>query len=105
MFTQSLIMQNAEARKINVFALFASYRDSEVQRRITPYSFTTEEGNQFEISTIRRVYQDRVGGAYHIHFVVKTRCDRYFDILYDTKKVMWSLVVEIEDYIVFEKEA
>ncbi|WP_309387237.1 hypothetical protein [Cerasicoccus frondis] len=94
-------MQNAAPRKINVIALFAAFKDDQVRRRITPYRFFTQEGDEHEIATIRRVYQDKVGLALHVHFVVKTRAERYFDIVYDTKAVQWSIAVEIEEHLFF----
>lgn len=94
-------MQNAKVKKINVLALFAAFKDAQTDRRITPYRFATEDGDEYQVSCIRRVYQDRVGQALHIHFVVQTKCDRYFDIVYDTKKVSWAIAVEIEDTLFF----
>lgn len=94
-------MQKAETRKINVVAKFAAFKDSGTHRRITPLRFTTKEGNLYEVATIRRVYQDRVGQSLHIHFVVKTKDERYFDIVYDSKKVEWAIAVEIEEHLFF----
>ena len=66
-----------------------------------PEEFEMMTGETFESAAMRRVYQDRVGQAMHIHFVVHSKCDRYFDIVYDTKKVAWAIVVEIEDSLLF----
>ena len=94
-------MQQAKPRKINVLAQFAAFRDGQASRRITPYRFYTESGDEYEVGVIRRVYQDKVGQALHIHFVVKTKCGCFFDIVYDTRKVSWAIAVEIEEHLFF----
>jgi len=40
------------------------------------------------------VYTDRPGNTLCIHFVVKTREERFFDLVYDTGTTLWRLVVE-----------
>jgi len=96
-------MQDARFRKINVVAKFAAFREGRGTRRIMPSSFTTEQAEVYQVERVRRVYQDRVGDSLHIHFVVKTTCDRYFDIVYDSKKLQWAIAVEIEDTLLFSE--
>ena len=90
-------MFNKEERKINVTADFASFRDSGHKRRITPLRFTLTSGESYHIADIRRSYSDTVGQSLQVHFVVETTDERFFDILFDSKKMMWFLILEIED--------
>jgi hypothetical protein len=89
-----------EIKEISVNADFECSSKNRL-RKITPLSFQIPNGPQYTIEKVRRSYSDRVGNAYNIHFVVKTTNERYFDILYDSKKLMWFLVLEIEDILIF----
>ncbi|MEX0929790.1 MAG: hypothetical protein WD266_08350 [Balneolales bacterium] len=90
-------MQQNKFQEINVTALFSSFKAQGVTRRITPQTFRLKSGEKFEVSEIRRSYVEHVGEARHVHFVVHTKQDRYFDIVYDSKKMGWVLVLELED--------
>lgn len=92
-------MFNTEIRKINVTAVFAAYKSSRFVRRITPLSFDLPSGESYQIAEIRRSYTDRVGQSVNVHFVVRTKDERFFDIVYDSKEMTWRLVVEIEDVL------
>ena len=93
-------MFNTEIRKINVTAYFAGYKKAKNTKRITPVSFELPTGDSYEVAQVRRSYVDRVGQSVNVHFVVKTKDERYFDIVYDSKEMTWRLVVEIEDPLV-----
>lgn len=95
-------MFNTKIRKINVTAVFAAYKSPRFVRRITPLSFDLPSGESYRIAEIRRSYTDRVGQSTNVHFVVRTKDDRYFDIVYDSKEMTWRLVVEIEDALILE---
>lgn len=90
-------MQQNKYQNINVTALFSSFKARGVTRRITPLTFRLKSGEAFAVSEIRRSYVEHVGEAQHIHFVVYTKQDRYFDIVYDSKKMAWVLLLELED--------
>ena len=96
-------MQKAHDQKINVISAFAGFKDGEIfTKRITPLKFKLPNGDVHKIKRIRRSYTDKVGQSYHIHFVVVTTEDRYFDILYDSMTMYWYLVVEVEDELFFK---
>ncbi len=95
-------MQRAELKKINVLALFAGFKSPSARRRITPRSFAFQNGDIHRISEIRRSYTERVGDTIHVHFVIRTKEDRYFDIVYDSKKMTWFMVVELEENLLFD---
>ena len=92
---------NTDVRKINVTALFAGFKTPGAARRVTPLAFALESGESHRVAQIRRVYTDKVGDALHIHFVVRTGADRYFDLVYDSKDMTWRMVLEIEDALLF----
>jgi hypothetical protein len=94
-------MQKAQLKKINVTAIFAGFRTPGISRRITPRVIHFPNGETHKIEHIRRSYTEKVGDALHVHFVVKTANDRYFDIVYDSKKMCWLLVVELEEILFF----
>ena len=94
-------MQHAELKKLNVMATFASFRTDKIKRRITPLKMMFESGEVLDITQIRRTYTDKVGDTIHIHFVVKSNDERYFDIVYDSKKMSWMMVVELEENLFF----
>ncbi|MFP4165999.1 MAG: hypothetical protein ACLFUF_02405 [Opitutales bacterium] len=91
---------NTEARKINVTAIHAAFKTARLKRKITPLRFCLANGEQHEIAEIRRSYTDRVGASTYVHFVVRSRDDRYFDIVYDSREMDWRLVLEIEDSMI-----
>ncbi|HKJ45177.1 MAG TPA: hypothetical protein VJ991_05035 [Balneolales bacterium] len=94
-------MQHAELKKINVVATFASFRTAKIKRRITPLKMMFESGEVLDISQIRRTYTDKVGDTTHIHFVIQSHDGRFFDIVYDSKKMLWMMVVELEENLLF----
>ncbi|MEX0780216.1 MAG: hypothetical protein WD491_00900 [Balneolales bacterium] len=95
-------MQQNKFQKINVTALFSSFKMQGVARRITPITFRLKSGDEFEVSEIRRSYVEHVGDTQHVHFVVHTKQNRYFDIVYDSKKMGWALVLELDDGFMVE---
>ena len=90
-------MQVAKLEKINVIAVYAGFKTPELKRAITPIRFMLPNGDRHVVDQIKRSYSERVGDSLHVHFVVKTKEDRYFDIVYDSKRVTWMLVVELEE--------
>lgn len=94
-------MQKAKLEKINVIALYATFKTRRIARRITPIRFQLSSGETHHVARVRRTYTDRVGRSLHIHFVLKTKADRYFDIVYDSDTMRWFLVVELEEELFF----
>ncbi|MBN2069030.1 MAG: hypothetical protein JW739_05270 [Opitutales bacterium] len=90
-------MQKADLQPINVSAVFAGFETPQYPRRITPRMIHLRNGDTYSVAAIRRQYADRVGDALHIHFVLKTTDNRFLDIVYDSKKLIWFLVVELLD--------
>ncbi|MFW6347861.1 MAG: hypothetical protein ACOC2C_04535 [Cyclonatronaceae bacterium] len=97
-------MQVAKHEKINVIAAWAGFRTPKLQRAITPIRFMLPSGERHQIEQIKRSYSERVGDSLHIHFVVRTRGQRYFDIVYDSKRLNWLLLVELEEALFTAQE-
>jgi hypothetical protein len=90
-------MQVAKLEKINVIAVYAGFKTERLKRAITPIRFMLSSGERHAVEQVKRSYSERVGDSLHVHFVVKTRENRYFDIVYDSKRITWMLVVELEE--------
>jgi len=96
-FEKDCIMQVAKLEKINVIAVYAGFKTPELKRAITPIRFMLASGERHLVEEVKRSYSERVGDSLHIHFVIKTKENRYFDIVYDSKRLTWMLVVELEE--------
>lgn len=90
------MLHKQEPVRINVIARFASFEENGLSRRILPLRFTRPDGSVHKIREVRTSYSERVGGSMHVHFVVKTDADRYFDIVYDSAAMLWLLVIEVQ---------
>lgn len=100
----TLMLHKHDPIRINVTARFSSFEENGLQRRITPLRFTRPDGSIHNITQVRSTYSERVGDSVHIHFVVRTLPDTYFDILYDSRPMLWFLVVEVESNWIPEPE-
>lgn len=90
-------MQHSSLEKINVIASFASFTTDKQKRRLVPHRFMMRNGDVHVVASVRKSYTEVVGDAKHVHFVVKTTENRYFDIVYDSKEMAWLCVLEIEE--------
>ncbi len=90
-------MQRGTFEKINVLASFAGFTTDKQKRRLVPHRFLMRSGERHRIGEVRRSYTEVVGGAKHVHFVVRTTEDRWFDIVYDSGELAWYCVLEIEE--------
>ena len=90
-------MQTTHNEKLNVLAIFASFRQKGISRKIVPRQFVRPNGEMHTVRHIRRTYTERVGDTLYVHFVVETGEERFFDIVFNNKKMSWLLVLELED--------
>lgn len=90
-------------KKVNVTAVFAHFKTPKFQRRITPLGFEESDGAIHRIASVRRTYIEKVGEGSHVHFVIRTDKDRYFDLVFDTRKMAWFLVLELEERLFFNE--
>ncbi len=101
-------MQTLIQEKINVNAVFRGFKDKKQplgggrsHKRIEPLSFTQSNGKIFKIAQVRKSYAQRKGGSLHVHFVIRTTEDRYFEMVYDSQKITWLLMYEFDDELLF----
>ena len=95
-------MQKMTHDKINTIAAFSGFSGKGgFKRRITPIRFELPSGEVHKVKRVRRTYTDKVGSSLHIHFVIVTQKERYFDLLYDSGSMNWYLVVELEENLFF----
>ncbi|MDZ7681932.1 MAG: hypothetical protein U5J63_09550 [Fodinibius sp.] len=80
-----------------VITTVASFADKgrEITRRLQPIKILRRNGNVHRVAQIRKCHEEPVGhGHKQIHITLKTKNDRYMDIVFDTRKVGWFLVYE-----------
>jgi hypothetical protein len=101
-------MQTLIQEKINVNAVFRGFQDKNQSlgggrshKRIEPLSFTRSNGKISEIAQVRKSYAQRKGDSLHVHFVIRTSEDRYFEMVYDSQKITWLLMYEFDDELLF----
>ncbi|GAA5521144.1 hypothetical protein LQ318_05335 [Aliifodinibius salicampi] len=101
-------MQTLIQEKINVNAIYRGFKDDDesmgrdwTHKRIEPLSFKRANKKIFEIAQIRKSYAARKGDTLHVHFVVRTTEDRFFEMVYDSGKITWILLYEFDDELLF----
>lgn len=101
-------MQTLIKEKINVNAVFRGFKDTrekksrdQAHKRIEPLSFKQSNGKIYKIDEVRKSYAQRKGDSLHVHFVIRTTEDRYFEMVYDSKKILWLLMYEFDDELLF----
>jgi hypothetical protein len=96
-------METTGIRKVNVTAVFASFKTPKLYRRITPVAVEESGGTQHRVAQIRRTYIEKVGDSSRIHFVIRTEADRYFDLVFDTRNMVWFFVLELDETLFFNE--
>lgn len=86
---------------INVLNVIRGFQHPEIPHHITPYRFETRQGEKHRIAEIRQVHRERVGKAFHYHFVVRSTEQRYFHLVFDTGPLAWKLVQEVDEELFF----
>ncbi|TNE70830.1 hypothetical protein EP331_10990 [bacterium] len=86
---------------INVLNIFRGFNNPKLKHAITPIRFELANGTVHKVTQIRQTHKERVGQAIHIHFVVQTSEQRYFNIVFDTGELQWRLVQEFDSELLF----
>jgi len=104
-------MQTVLKEKVNVDAVFRSFNDrnnptrsSREHKRIEPRYVKRQKGEVLKITEIRRSYAQRKGQRLQVHFVIRCKGDRYFHLVYDADKIIWILLYEFDDQILFDEK-
>ena len=103
-------MQTLIKEKVNVWAVFRGFKDREEEsragwehKRIEPRAIKRERGERLNVVEVRRSYGQRKGKRLIVHFVIRCEGDRYFHLVYDADKVMWVLMYEFDDQMLFDE--
>ncbi|GEM_PF-1144977 len=104
-------MQTVLKEKVNVDAVFRSFKDSNVHsrsgwehKRIEPRYVKRKKGKVLKIKEVRRSYAQRKGKRLQVHFVIRCEDNRYFHLVYDADKVIWILLYEFDDQMLFDEK-
>lgn len=96
-------MKKEEFQPINVLNIFRGFAREGLQHPITPYRFETKDGNVHHIKQIRAMHRERIGKIFHYHFVVQTKEEKNFHLVFDTSSLTWRMIQEVgEDLFFFE---
>ena len=104
-------MQTVLKEKVNVDAIFRSYKDDNQStrsgwehKRIEPRYVKRKKGEVLKIQDVRRSYAQRKGKRLQVHFVIHCEADRYFHLVYDADKIIWILLYEFDDQMLFDEK-
>lgn len=86
---------------INVLNVVRGFHQPKIQHHITPFRFELQNGEKHQIEQIRQVHRERVGKGSHYHYVVRTKERRYFHIIFDTATLIWRMVQEVDEELLF----
>lgn len=103
-------MQVMIKEKVNVAAIFRSFRDPGEDtpsgwehKRIEPRQVRRKSGEVLNVAEVRRSYPKAKGDTVQVHFVIRTAKDRFFHLLYESKKMLWILLYEFEEQMLFDQ--
>lgn len=80
---------------INVLSVFRGIQSQKLKYHITPYRFEKQNGEAFKIDQIRHFHKGRKGKGQQFHYVVKTKENLLFRLLFDTNTFTWRLIEEV----------
>lgn len=96
-------MKKEKYPPINVINVFRGFARSGLPHKITPIRFEVKEGQKHHIQQIRQVHKERVGQAFHYHYVVVTKEQKFFHLIFDTGSLEWRLIQEVDEQLFFNE--
>lgn len=104
-------MQTVLKEKVNVDAVFRSFKENNAStrsgwehKRIEPRYVKRKSGEVLKVKEVRRSYGQRKGKRLQVHFVIHCKDDRYFHLVYDADKIIWILLYEFDDQMLFDEK-
>lgn len=94
-------MSNKKYPPINVINAFRGFKRPNLFHKITPIRFELKNGAKHQVKQIRQVHKEPVGKAFHYHYVVLTKEERYFHLVFDTGALEWRLIQEVDEELFF----
>lgn len=86
---------------INVINAMRGFPTDDLKFKITPYRIQLPGGGVHVVQNIRRMTTQKVGNATHYHYVIQTKEQRYFHIVFDAGLLTWKLVQEVDEELFF----
>lgn len=86
---------------INVLNVVRGFNRPELPHQITPFRFELRNGEKHVIERIRQAHRERVGKGFHYHYVVVTKEQRFFHLIFDSTELMWRMVQEVDEELFF----
>lgn len=77
---------------IHVLSVIRSLPSKNLSYPITPCRFEMKNGMAYKVREIRQFHVERHGKGSHFHFIIVTKHDQVFRILFDTNTFTWRLV-------------
>jgi len=93
--------KNEKYPPINVLNVIRGFSSSKIPYHITPFRFELRNGERHDIKTIRQTHQERVGKAIHYHYVVLTKEEKYFHLVFDTGTLVWRVIQQVDKELFF----
>jgi|AACY02.2.fsa_nt_gi hypothetical protein len=88
---------------VNVLTVFRGFPSDHLAYHITPYRFETQKGDVHKVEHIRQMHRQKVGKGEHYHYVIMSREQRYFHLVFDTNTMIWRLVQEVDEMLFFNE--
>ena len=86
---------------INVLNVVRGFNRPELPHHITPFRFELPNGKNHTISKIRQAHRERAGKGFHYHYVVVTKEEKYFHLVFDSSSLIWRVIQEIDEEFLF----
>jgi len=86
---------------INVLNIMRGFRTPGLPHQVTPYRFELRNGEKHHIKKIRQTHRERVGKSFHYHYVVVTKEERYFHLVFDSASMVWRIIQEVDSELFF----
>jgi hypothetical protein len=93
--------ENDKYPPVNVLNVIRGFPQPRLPHHITPFRFELRNGERHHVRQIRQVHRERVGKAFHYHYVILTKENRYFHLIFDTGTLVWKLVQEVDEELFF----
>lgn len=94
-------MNSEKFPPINVLNVVRGFPKPGLPHQITPFRFELSSGETHHVGQIRQAHRERVGKGFHYHYVVRTREQRYFHLVFDTADLIWRLIQEVDEELFF----
>lgn len=88
---------------INVLAVFASFGQNGIERKITPKQFVRSNGELHTVDSINQTFKNQNDTEAYIHFVITTKDQRHFEINFNRTQLKWQLVKEWKELPIQEE--